>query len=169
MIDMNGDELYHYGVPGMRWGVRRAQKQLATLTGRDKTKVSAEEAQRFRKDVKTFKKMNKSERAEIGNATLKSKHGKEYADAVIKQAGKEKVKSIIGKTAAVAAGTAAVGFAIKKLNKKMAEMNFEKGSNSARNHMFKAIDKSYLDRGKTELSKKDLVKSVTYYSKFKNL
>ena len=166
---MNGDELYHYGVPGMKWGVRRAKNQLSKLTGRDKSKISDDEANRFRKDVKTFKKMNKAERSEIGNATLKSKHGKEYADAVIKQAGKEKVKSIIGKTAAIAAGTAAVGIALKKLNKKMADTNFNKGSESARNHIFKSIDKSYLDRGKSELSKKDLVKSISYYSKFKNL
>ena len=166
---MNGNELYHYGVPGMRWGVQRAKNQLSKLTGRDKMKISDDEANRFRKDVKTLKKLNKSERSEIGNTTLKTKHGKEYADAVIKQAGKEKVKSIIGKTAAIAAGTTAVGFALKKLNKKMAEMNFEKGSNSAHDRMYKLIDKSYKDRGKAELSKKDLLKSVTYYSKFNNL
>ena len=165
---MNGDELYHYGVPGMRWGVRRAKNQLSKLTGRDKTKISDDEAQRFRKDVKVLKKMNKADRSEYGNATLTSKRGKEYADAVIKQAGKEKVKSIIGKTAAIAAGTAAVGIALKKLNKKMAEMNFKKGSDSAHNRMFDLIEKSFKDRGKAELSKKDLVKSVTYYSKFKN-
>lgn len=28
-------ELYHYGVKGMRWGVRRAQKQLAKATTRE--------------------------------------------------------------------------------------------------------------------------------------
>lgn len=168
-MNQNNNELYHYGIPGMRWGTRRAQRQLSNLTGRDRTKISAEEANRFRKDVKTFKKMNKSERTSIGNATLKSKYGKEYTDAVIKQAGKEKVKSIIGKTAAVAAGTAAVGIALKKLNKKMAEINFKKGSKSEHNRMFDLIEKSYKDRGKTELSKKDLVKSVSYYSKFKNI
>lgn len=165
---MNDNELYHYGVPGMKWGVRRAQKQLAKLTGRDSSKVSEKEAESFRKDVKTFKKMNKTERTEIGNATLKNKYGKKYADAVIKQAGKEKVKSIIGKTTAIAAGTAAVGFAINKLNKKMARLNMNKGGDYASKRMLKLIDKSYADRGQV-LSKGSLIKGMSYYSKFKDL
>ena len=117
---MNGNELYHYGVPGMRWGVRRAKSQLSNITGRDKTKISDAEATRFRKDVKTLKKLSTSEMSTIGNAALKAKHGKKYADAVVKQAGKEKVKNIVGKTAAITAGTIAAGFALMKLNKKVA-------------------------------------------------
>lgn len=31
-VEMNDDELYHYGVKGMRWGVRRAIKQLSKAT-----------------------------------------------------------------------------------------------------------------------------------------
>ena len=34
VMDRN-DELYHYGVKGMRWGVRRARKRLSTATTKE--------------------------------------------------------------------------------------------------------------------------------------
>ena len=163
------NELYHYGVPGMRWGVRRAKNQLSKLTGRDQTKISDDEAQRFRKDVKVLKKMNKADRSEYGNATLKSKYGKEYTDAVIKQAGKEKVKSIIGKTAAITAGTIAVSYAIEKMKQKTAQKYTKVGENRATKRMARIIDKTYADRGSTTLSKDNLLKGINYYSKFKDV
>lgn len=104
----NDNELYHYGVPGMKWGVRRAQKQLAKLTGRDRSKVSAEEAERFRKDVKSAKAMKDANTREqwVRSVSKKNASGKKYADAVLTQAKKERASKYI-KGPAITAGVIA--------------------------------------------------------------
>lgn len=51
-------ELYHYGVPGMRWGVRRAEKKRQTLlSAADKAKRFSEIA---RKDSEVYLKKAKN-------------------------------------------------------------------------------------------------------------
>lgn len=37
----NNEELYHYGVPGMKWGIRRYQNRDGSLTPRGKTRRNA--------------------------------------------------------------------------------------------------------------------------------
>ena len=105
---MNNDELYHYGVPGMRWGIRKGRNQLSKLTGQDKSKISDEKAKKFRGDVATAKTIkSKADRQAWASSNAKQLGGKKYADAVLKQANKENARKFATKTA-VGIGVGAV-------------------------------------------------------------
>lgn len=75
------DELYHYGVKGMRWGVRRAEQRLATAKG---------ERDLVRKMNKTY--MDNSRRRAAQEAEAANKISKRYGDAVRKHGEKRVAK-----------------------------------------------------------------------------
>ena len=50
---MNENELMHYGVPGMKWGVRRDRDNGSTLT-------SAEKNKEYKKSLRTDKKIRRN-------------------------------------------------------------------------------------------------------------
>lgn len=60
---MMNDELYHYGVPGMRWGVRRSQNKLGRIDKRSKKNDWSEDATTAAK-IKT-KKVSQMTNAEL--------------------------------------------------------------------------------------------------------
>ena len=63
---MNNNELYHYGVPGMRWGVRRSKTQSGRSSKKTK-QMTADEKKKasMKKDVKN--------RRTLSDADLKKK------------------------------------------------------------------------------------------------
>ena len=59
------DELYHWGVKGMKWGVRRYQNKDGTLTAKGKKRYSMSD------DAKTASELKKKKVSELSNSELK--------------------------------------------------------------------------------------------------
>lgn len=67
-------ELYHYGVKGMKWGIRRTAEQLGrkVASGVKKAADAAKEAHTKRKEVKTRQKAASKPLSEMSNEELKA-------------------------------------------------------------------------------------------------
>lgn len=91
---MSENELMHYGVPGMRWGVRRFQNEDGTLTAAGKNKE-------YKKSLRTDKKIRRDleskayDSARFANVySKKSKsYSKKYEKAVLKDPTKSSSKT----------------------------------------------------------------------------
>lgn len=96
MKDINNDELYHYGVIGQKWGIRRYQNSDGTLTAAGKRKAAKLRAkyEKYRQQYKevtgkrlTFDiaKYKKQKAALADKDPLRKKNIKEMTDEELKQ------------------------------------------------------------------------------------
>lgn len=74
---MNDESLVHWGVPGMKWGVRRAKKTTtknATKTKSNKPKRTPEQAKKFMADQRKKKLKELKKQEHINNVKRTTNH-----------------------------------------------------------------------------------------------
>ena len=95
-MDAYGNELYHFGVKGMKWGVRRFQKSDGTLTSAGKKRYKPTAA-----DIRRYGKRGAQRVADRRN------NGDSYITAQRKEMGRAAIR-----TTGVAVGALAVYYAL---------------------------------------------------------
>ena len=111
------DELYHYGVPGMRWGVRRSQNKLDKIDKRSKKNDWSEDAATAAK-IKT-KKVSQMTNAELRKLNDRKNLEQQYANLTRNSSrGRSAVKAFIATAGTLTAVSAAVA-AYAKYGKKI--------------------------------------------------
>lgn len=96
------DYLEHYGVPGMKWGVRHERKQVGSIHGRQSIKGAMHRiaAANYELNAKTYSKMGNNTMASMNKAAAKASRKKAMdADTTARQKRAERLQKAAAKKA----------------------------------------------------------------------
>ena len=114
-IGPNKDELAHYGILGMKWGVRRYQNKDGSLTAAGKKRYNRDE-QKIVKKKPSVKEMSDDElRKAVNRLQLERQYSQLSPSNIVK--GKEYTKKVIKAGTTVAAVTSAAVTIHKNIGK----------------------------------------------------
>ena len=108
---MDNQTLKHYGILGMRWGVRRSDAQLARSRGSSKRSEPHEDYTKAH-SKKSVKSMSNAELRERNNRLQMER---QYKDLTKKETSKG--RKFVGKVLGAAATTVATTYAVKYMQK----------------------------------------------------
>ena len=132
---MNNNELYHHGILGMKWGVRRYQNKDGTLTNAGKKRYSRDD---WSEDAKTANQLKKKRVNQMSNAELRKLTERQQLERNYSSLNPSAIQKGLVAAAAVAGALGTIA-SLQKNSKKVLDMGQKAVKNIASKIGKKAI------------------------------